>query len=110
MTRPGGFNEAPRATALLEAPSGPGAQSRTDRQAVAVLALALASFVLLPIIPSIIALCLAPGARRNIAASGGWLTGGRMVAAGVFTAWANIALAFLVFAYPWLIAEGFPGL
>lgn len=39
------------------------------------LVLAIGSFVVSPLIPAIVALVLAPGAKRDIGASGGRLTG-----------------------------------
>ncbi|HEX8770119.1 MAG TPA: hypothetical protein VF711_05050, partial [Acidimicrobiales bacterium] len=41
---------------------------------------------------SIVALCLAPGARRNIAQSGGTLTGENLVRIGVILSWIAIGL------------------
>lgn len=56
------------------------------------LVLAACSFVVLPLIPAIVALALAPGAAREIAASGGRLTGDGLVRAGRIAAWVNIGL------------------
>ncbi len=77
---------------------GPGGfvqQPQTESQAVVVLVLGIASFVIFPVIPAIVALCLAPGAKRSIDASNGWKTGRGLVTGGVVTAWVNIALAVL---------------
>ena len=51
------------------------------------------------VIASIVALALAPGAKREIAASGGALTGGGFIQAGVICSWISVALtvAFIVF-------------
>ncbi|HET8970195.1 MAG TPA: hypothetical protein VFN19_03975 [Candidatus Nanopelagicales bacterium] len=46
---------------------------------------------------AIVALALAPGAKREIAASNGWKTGEGMVKAGVICSWIAVAL-FLVLA------------
>lgn len=40
---------------------------------------------------AIVSLCLAPGAKREIAASGGALTGESQVKAGVICSWVTIA-------------------
>jgi len=56
------------------------------------------------VIASIVALALAPGAKREIAASGGALTGGGFIRAGVICAWISVALTvavFVVYVYPW---------
>lgn len=77
---------------------GPGGyvqQPQTESQAVVVMVLGIASFVVFPVIPAIVALCLAPGAKRRIDASNGWKTGRGLVTGGVVTAWVNIALAVL---------------
>jgi hypothetical protein len=47
-------------------------------------------------LPGIVALCLAPGARREIAESRGRLTGEGLIKAGVICSWISIALALLV--------------
>lgn len=66
---------------------------KTDGTAIAVLVLAVCSFVVFPIVPAIIALVLAPGAMRTIEASGGRLTGEGLVRAGRITAWIHLALS-----------------
>ena len=65
---------------------------QTDGRAIAVLVLAICSFVVFPVIPAIVALVLAPGALRNIAESGGRLTGEGLVRAGRIVAWINLVL------------------
>lgn len=77
---------------------GPYAQApRTDGTATAVLVLSICSWVFLGLcglgfIAAIVALCLAPGAKRNIAQSGGTLTGESLVKAGVIVSWINIGV------------------
>jgi predicted metal-binding membrane protein len=46
----------------------------------------------LGIIPAIIALALAPGAKREIASSGGMVTGDGFVKAGVICSWITVGL------------------
>ncbi len=65
---------------------------RTDGTAICVLVLAVSSFVLLPVVPAVVALVLAPSAERDIAASGGRLTGGGLVRAGRAVAWVHLGL------------------
>ena len=67
----------------------------TCGRAIAVLVCAIASFVV-PLIPAIVALALAGGARREIAAAGGRLTGDGLVQAGRIIAWINVGLSLLV--------------
>lgn len=74
-------------------PVGP---PRTHGKAIAVLVLGIASLIACLGLPGIVALCLAPGARREIAASQGRLTGEGLVKAGVICSWISIALAILV--------------
>ena len=70
---------------------------RTSGQATAVMVLGivgLSVFCLygLGVIPAIVALALAPGARRQIRDSGGLLTGEGFIRAGVICAWVAIGL------------------
>jgi hypothetical protein len=65
---------------------------QTDGTAIAVLVLAVCSFVVLPVVPAVVALVLAPSAERDIAASGGRLTGEGLVRAGRIVAWIHLAL------------------
>ena len=44
------------------------------------------------VIPAIVALCLAPGARREIEAAGGALTGEGFVRAGVICSWVAVGV------------------
>lgn len=70
---------------------GYGQPPETDGTAIAVLILSIGSWIICPIVPAIIALVLAPSAKRNIAESGGMKTGEGMVKAGVIVSWINIA-------------------
>jgi TctA family transporter len=56
---------------------------------------AIASFVVCPLIPAVVALVLASSATRNIRASGGMKTGEGLVQASRWVAWINIALSVL---------------
>jgi hypothetical protein len=67
----------------------------TDSRAVVALVLAVASFVILPLLAAIGALVLARQSRRAIAASRGQLSGDGLVAAARILAWINIALCVL---------------
>ncbi|HEY0399041.1 MAG TPA: hypothetical protein VGF00_11670 [Acidimicrobiia bacterium] len=78
-------------------PPPPGSQpyqpvARTDGAAIAALVLAIASFVICPVIPAIVALVVASTARRNIAASGGAVQGLGLCQAATIVAWVNIGL------------------
>lgn len=69
--------------------------------------LGIATWLICPIVPAIIALALAPGARREINASGGWVTGREMVTVGVVLSWVHLgllALAALVLAVLFVVA------
>lgn len=66
--------------------------AQTDGRAIAILVLAICSFVVLPVIPAIVALAMAGGTMRDIEASGGRLTGESLVRAGKIVSWINIAL------------------
>lgn len=68
---------------------------RTSAQAVAVLVLGIASLTVLWGIAGIVALVLAPGAKREIAASHGAVGGAGLVRAGVICSWISIALTVL---------------
>jgi hypothetical protein len=69
---------------------------RMEDMAVWALALAIASFALLPVVPAVIALFLAASADRRIAASRGMLGGHGMVRAARIVAWVNLAVAAAV--------------
>jgi hypothetical protein len=65
---------------------------RTDGTAIAALVLAIASFVVCPIIPAVIALALIPGSRRSIASSGGTIDGLGVLTAAKIIALLNVGL------------------
>lgn len=73
------------------------APGRTSGRAVAVMVLGIAGLVLtcgygVGVVAAIVALVLAPGAKREIAASHGQLTGLGMIKAGVICAWVTVGL------------------
>lgn len=74
-------------------------QPRTDGTAIAALVLSIASFVVCPFIPAVVALALCPSSRRKIAESRGVLTGEGMLTAAKVVSWVNIGLCalFVVF-------------
>ena len=80
----------------------------TDGNAIAALILAIASFLVCPVIPAIIALVLAGSAKRNILASGGAKQGLGMVTAAKIVAWANIVVVtlFVIVAIIGVVAVG----
>ena len=73
-----------------------GPTRETEGLAIAALILAIASFVICPVIPSIVALILAASARRNIDESGGMKDGLGLVTAARIIAWVNLGLAAVV--------------
>ncbi len=75
-----------------------GVPQETESKAVVALALAIASFVVVPLIPAIAALIVGLAARRSIAASHGRLSGDGLVTAAKVIASRNIALAVFVVA------------
>ena len=75
---------------------GYAAPPSTETKAIVALVLAIGSFVVFPLVPAIVALCLAPGAKRDIETSGGRLTGLGLVTASKIVAWCNVALSALV--------------
>jgi hypothetical protein len=73
---------------------------RTSGRAVAVLCCGIGSLLLLftcfvGFVPAIVALCLAPGAKREIEQSQGMITGLGLVQAGRICAWITIVLTVL---------------
>ena len=76
--------------------SGYGRAQETASRAIVVLVCAIASFVVVPFIPAVVALALAGGAQQQIAQSGGRLTGDGLVRAGRILAWINVGLTALV--------------
>ena len=76
---------------------------RNGGRAIAVLVLGVVGLCLfcsygLGVIPAIVSLALAPGARRQIAESEGSLTGNSFIKAGVICSWVAIGLAIVVIA------------
>ncbi len=74
---------------------------QTSGSAIAVLVLGITSLVFLPscgigVFPAVIALAMAPGARREIAASGGTITGTGLVQAGVALSWVTLGAVIAV--------------
>ncbi len=76
--------------------------AQNSGKAVAILVLGIVSLVVgccIGVVPAIVALAMAGGAKREIAASGGRLSGDGFIKAGVICSWISIGLsvAFLVF-------------
>jgi uncharacterized membrane protein len=69
---------------------------RTSNDAVIALVAAIASWVICPVVPTIVALVYAGRAQRAITASGGALTGSGMVTAARVLSWVHLALAAVV--------------
>lgn len=76
-------------------PPGYPRQRQTSGRAIAVLVLGIASLTVFWGVAGIVALCLSPGAKREIAASQGHLGGEDLVKAGVICSWISIALTIL---------------
>ena len=72
--------------------------------AIVALVVAIASFVVCPVILAVVALVLCSSARRNINASGGTLGGSGLVTAARIVAWINIGFAVLIVGLIILIA------
>lgn len=68
---------------------------RTSTQSIVVLILGVASLTVVWGIAGIVALFLAPGAKREIADSHGALGGSGLVKAGVICSWVSLALTLL---------------
>jgi hypothetical protein len=68
----------------------------TSTKAIIALVLAIASFVVCPLIPAIVALVLASSARQEILASGDRLTGLSLVTGAKVVSWINIGLCAVV--------------
>jgi hypothetical protein len=91
-----GYGQPPYQPYGQPAPGGYGGYPyarQTDGTAIAALVLAIASFVVCPVIPAIIALVLCATATRNIQQSGGAKDGEGLVKAAQIIAWLNIAFA-----------------
>ena len=69
---------------------------RTSSTAIVALVLAISSFVVCPVVAPIVALVLASTANREIAESGGWITGEGLVSAAKIIAWINLAIFTVV--------------
>ena len=81
----------PEPTWPAAAPSQ-GEQVSTSGNAIAALVLAIASWVVCPIVFAIIALVFSSLGQKEIAASGGTRHGGELVTAARIVAWINIGL------------------
>jgi hypothetical protein len=79
------------------APYPPAAQTSTN--AIVALVLAVASWLICPIVPAIVALVFASKATKELRASGGAMQGAGLVLGAQITAWINIGLyaALIVF-------------
>ena len=62
---------------------------------MAALVCGIASFLVFPLIPAIVAVVLGSSSRKEIAASGGRLTGDSLAVAGVVLGWINIVMCLL---------------
>lgn len=84
------------------------AATQTSQNAVVALVLAILSWVICPLIPAIVALFLAASAKREIAASGGRVSGEGLVTAAKVISWLNVGF-YLAFGVLMLIllAVGF---
>jgi hypothetical protein len=69
----------------------------TEPMAIACLVLAIAAYVVCPVVLAVVALVLGRSASSKIAASGGWLEGESLVKVGSILAWINIGLAVFGF-------------
>lgn len=73
-------------------PPAYGPTPQNSSSAIVALVLSIASWVVCPVIPAIVALVFASKADREIAVSNGWVTGAGMVTASKIVAWINIGL------------------
>jgi hypothetical protein len=88
----------PAAYAQPYGPPGHPVQQRPSGRAVAVLVLGVTSvvgFFAAGVVLAIVALCMSPGAKREIAYSGGAVGGEGLVTAGRICAWVSIGLTVL---------------
>ena len=69
--------------------------TQTESKAIIALVCAIASWIVLPVLPAIAALMIGKTARQEILRSGGRLTGDGLVTAAKVIAWANIVLSVL---------------
>jgi len=70
--------------------------AQTESKAIIALVCAIASWVVFPLLPAIAAIMIGKTARREIAASGGRLSGDGLVTASNVIAWANVVVSVLV--------------
>lgn len=104
MTESGSQGEEPPSSPPAPAPApAPAPMLRTSGRATAVLVLGIVGLcfslslnLLFGVASAIVALRLAPRARREIASSGGWVVGAKQVKTGVRLAWAAIVISVLV--------------
>lgn len=68
---------------------------QTDGTAITALVLSIASFVVCPLIPSVVALALVPSSKRKIDESRGAVTGEGLLTAAKIISWINIGLCAL---------------
>ena len=105
---PPGVPPVPPAPIPPASPPGPGygqppggylPAAQTSGKAVAILILGIASLLVGCLIPGIVALIMSGGAKREIAASGGRLSGDGLIKGGVICSWVSIGLtlAFILF-------------
>lgn len=76
---------------------------QTDGKAITALVLAIASWVLCPVVPAIIALVLASGSQRDIDASGGRLGGDGLNKATRIVSWIHLGLVGVIVAIVLLV-------
>lgn len=94
--QPTGSGYAPPQYAYGYGPAWYPPVQRTSVQAIATLVFGIASLTVLWGVGGIVALVLAPGAKREIEASQGTLGGAGLVRAGVICSWISIGLSVLV--------------
>ena len=75
------------------------AAPKTEGTAIAAIICAVASFVVCPVIPAVVALALASSSDKKIAASQGTLTGESLNKASRIISWINLGLAALVIGF-----------
>ena len=104
---------APVPAAPAPAPSAAVPAAQTSSNGVIAFVLALASWILLPLVLAIVALVFAKKADDEVAASGGRIQAGGLVTAAKIIAWINIAVAaaglllLVIFGTILLLAGGF---
>lgn len=88
---PPGYPPVPPGYPATYPPSPP-----TSSSAIVALVLAIAAWLVCPVIPAVVALVFASRATREIRASGGALRGGELTLAAKLVAWINIGFFLLV--------------